>query len=163
MGCYTPKKCSFEGVEGLIWTTSTQHLITYIKVLKFFLLKFILRYLHFKRSFANFLHQNAFYWLIWYLRAHTQVFIGSIAMQCQNVVLLGRKILTIVAGNVKYTHKTLFWSRFWLLNTFFLQIYPQRSQNTELLIQVTPLVSLGCQLIINLANGRHFDGWNLWK
>ena len=128
MGCYKTKKCILGGVEALIWTTCTQHLITSIKVLKFFRLKFILRYLYFKRSFSNFLHQNAFYWLIWCLRAHTQVFIGSIAMQCQNVVLLGRKILTIVAENVKYTHKTLFWSRFWLLNTFFLKIYPKRSQ-----------------------------------
>ena len=159
MGCYKTKKCILGGVEALIWTTSTQHLITYIKVLKFFLLKFILRYLYFKRnladfsyfkpSFANFLHQNASYWLIWYFKAHTQVFLGSIAMESQNFVLLGRKILTIVAENVKFNHKILFWSRFWLLNTFFLQIYPQRSQNTELLIQVTPLASLGCPLIIN--------------
>ena len=41
LGYYTTKKCILGAVKGLIWTTSTQHLIIHIKILKYFLLKFI--------------------------------------------------------------------------------------------------------------------------
>ena len=73
LGYYTTKKCILGAVEGLIWTTSTQHLIIYIKVFKHVSLKFLWRYLYFNRNladlgyfrptFANFLHQNTSYWL----------------------------------------------------------------------------------------------------
>ena len=118
LGYYTTKKCILGAVDGLIWTTSTQHLIIYIKVFKYILMKFIWRYLYldrnladmgyFRSTLANLLHQNAYKRLIWYSRAHTQVLIGSIVLESQNFVLLGRKIWKIVRKMTNLTIKSRF-------------------------------------------------------
>ena len=73
LGYYTTKRCILGAAEGFIWTIIAQHLIIYIKVLKYAPLKFILRQLYFNINFAdlgyfrptltNFLHKNALYWL----------------------------------------------------------------------------------------------------
>ena len=159
MGYYTTKKCILGAVDGLIWTTSTQHLIIYIKVFKYILMKFIWRYLYldrnladmgyFRSTLASLLHQNAYQRLIWYSRAYTKVLMGSIVLACQNFVKNRQKNGVNSRENDQLNHKILVWSRIWLLNTFFLQINPQRSPNSKLINQVTPLVSLGGLLIIN--------------
>ena len=73
LGYYTTKRCILGAAEGFIWTIIAQHLIIYIKILKYAPLKFILRQLYFNINFAdlgyfrptltNFLHKNASYLL----------------------------------------------------------------------------------------------------
>ena len=73
---YTTKKYISRAVQVLILTTSTWHLIIYIRVLKFCNLRFIFRHLYLNRNLveldhfipllAYWLHQNSDNWLIWW-------------------------------------------------------------------------------------------------
>ena len=73
---YTTKKYISGAVQGLMLTTSTWHLIIYIRVLWFCNLKFIFRHLYLNRNLveldhfipllAYWLHQNSYNWLIWW-------------------------------------------------------------------------------------------------
>ena len=138
LGYCTTKKCILGAVEWLIWTTSTQHLIIYIKVLKYFLLKFIQRYLYldrnladlgyFRSTLANLVLQNAYKRRIWYSRAHTEVLMGSIVLECQNFVLLGRRIWTIVGKMTNLTIKSCFEADYDFSIHFFFKYIPRDPQ-----------------------------------
>ena len=116
----------------LIWATSRQHLIICINVLKNVPLKIILRYLYFKRnlanmgyfrpSLANFLNQNASYWLNLWLIDPIKIPMGSLDWVTQNLGICGyiwRK--NVLRSQILLQTKILWlsWSFSRLLSPFF--------------------------------------------
>ena len=133
LGYYTTKKCILGAVDGLIWTTSSQHLIIYIKVFKYILMKFIWRYLYLDRNLADMGYfrstsTNLLYKMLTKANLILQSpYRGINGVNCfgmSEFCPFGQKNMDNSRENDQFNHKILFWSRFWLLNTFFLQIYP---------------------------------------
>ena len=103
--CYTAIKYISGAVQGFILTTSTWHLIIYIRVFNFFNFIFIFRHLylnwnlaelgHFLPILANWLHQNTHNWLIrWFIDLQMiQMWPLGWAIQCLGVLggKLGKK------------------------------------------------------------------------
>ena len=139
---YTTKKYISGALQGLISTTSTWHLIIYIRVLHFYNFIFILRHLHSNRNLtvmgyfmpilSNRFHQNNHNWFFWWFidlkmrlmrpfdwaRQYLRV-TGSILIE--NVDLMGGK-WKILPKNQFLKHILATWT------IFFSQISPQNTQ-----------------------------------